>query len=267
MPRISKMENRQRIQNRNRNSRSRARQLRPGLRAIVPAEPDRPLANEVAHHDPVLVALAHRDLVDADHRRRRSSRLGQLGTHVLLVQLLHRMPVELQLLGDVIDRSAAASPADIEGKSLGVERIVRQKLETLALHLAAPAATHASHLELQEDAQAAGREIASAAKLAIIPPGMLLSAGPARRFFERRTSVTMRACGSPNTPRTSSTGRNPGNRYASSNRRRFVEVTRIRPPPSPSLARRNPFRFASNFRASAEPHKAAIHGHFPLVLG
>src|SRR6266568_83331 len=52
-------------------------------------------------------------------------------------------------------RSAATAPADVEGKSLGVERVVRQELETLALHLAAPAATHAPHLELQEDAQAA----------------------------------------------------------------------------------------------------------------
>jgi cytochrome P450 len=44
------------------------------------------------------------------------------------------------------------------------------------------------------------------------------SARPAGRFFERRTSVTMRACGSPNTPCTSSMGRTGvcGTRFARS---------------------------------------------------
>jgi len=37
----------------------------------------------------------------------------------------------------------------------------------------------------------------------------------------------MRACRSPNIPRTCSKGRKPTNRYASRNRRRFVEVARI----------------------------------------
>jgi hypothetical protein len=68
--------------------------------------------------------------------------------------------------------------------------------------------------------------------------------------------VTMRACGSPNTPCTSSLGRKPGNRYASSKRRRFVEVTRTRLPTPPALARRNHFRFASKFRAPVDVHKA-----------
>lgn len=136
-----------------------------------------------------------------------------------------------------------------------------------APRFAALAASDAPHLEFQEYAQAAGRKIASPAKLAIVPPGMSSSARPAGRFFERRTSVTMRACGSPNTPRTSSMGRKPGNRYASSKRRRFAEVTRTRLPTPPSIARRNLFRFASKFQAPADVHKAAIHGTFTLVLG
>ena len=47
-----------------------------GLGAIRAAEPDRPLANEVADHDAVAVALADRDLVDAD--RLRGGRAGTL---------------------------------------------------------------------------------------------------------------------------------------------------------------------------------------------
>jgi hypothetical protein len=37
-----------------------------GLRTIFAAEPDRPLANQVADRDAIVVALADRDLVDAD---------------------------------------------------------------------------------------------------------------------------------------------------------------------------------------------------------
>ena len=39
------------------------------LRAVLAAEPDRAPANQVAHHDAVGVALADRDLVDADRLR------------------------------------------------------------------------------------------------------------------------------------------------------------------------------------------------------
>src|SRR6266700_4125995 len=64
-------------------------------------------------------------------------------------------------------------PADIKRKALGVERIVRQEFQSLALHLAAMPAPDAPHLELQEYAQAAGRKIPNATKLAIVPSGML----------------------------------------------------------------------------------------------
>jgi hypothetical protein len=46
----------------------------------------------------------------------------------------------------------------------------------------------------------------------------------AERFFERRTSLTTRAFGSPKTPRTASCGRKPANRYASRRRLRSREV-------------------------------------------
>src|SRR5437879_1980382 len=47
-----------------------------GFRAIFAAKPDRALANEVADHDPILVTLADRDLVDADHHRPRAPALA-----------------------------------------------------------------------------------------------------------------------------------------------------------------------------------------------
>src|SRR5450759_253220 len=51
------------------------------LRAIFPAEPDRPPADQVAHHDTVAMALADRDLVDADRLGPRPARAGELGMY------------------------------------------------------------------------------------------------------------------------------------------------------------------------------------------
>ena len=41
---------------------------------------------------------------------------------------------------------------DVMGKALRIERVVRQEIEPLALHLAATAASHPPDLNLQEDA-------------------------------------------------------------------------------------------------------------------
>ena len=173
------------------------------------------------------MALADRHLVDADHRRPRRSCLGELGAHVLLVQLLDGVPVQPEFLCDIPDRGAPAAPANVEGKSLGIKRVVSQEFQALALHLAAAPAIDAPHLELKEDAQAPAGQIARAADLAVIPARPHLPTTAAGRFFDRRTSLMTRACRSPNIPRTCSKGRKPTNRYASRNRRRFVEVARI----------------------------------------
>ena len=210
------------------------------------------------------MALADRDLVDADHHPCRRSSLGQLSAHVLLVELLDRVPVQLQLFCNIADRRAAAAPADIKRKPLSVERIVRQEFQSLALHLAAMPAPDAPHLELQKYAQAAGRKIPNAPKLAIVPSGMLSPAYAATGFFERRTSVTIRACRSPNTPRTCSSGRKPANRYASRNRRRFAAVTKILPPTLPVPRLWNHLRFANEIRAPVKIQKAAIHRPFAV---
>src|SRR5580704_5715810 len=84
-----------------------------GFGAILAAEPDRPLANQVAHHDATAVALADRDLVDDDRAGTRRARTFELSPHVLLLQRLDRVPVELELLGDIADRRLPAAAADI----------------------------------------------------------------------------------------------------------------------------------------------------------
>ena len=164
----------------------------------------------VADHDPVGVTFADRDLVDADHLRPRRAGALELGLHVLLVQRLDRVPVQLQFRRHVLDRRRPAAPADIVGKALGVERIVRQKVEPLPLHLATTAALDPPHLQFQKYPRVAARQIAHAADLAVVPAHLDATATATSRFFERRLSVITRAFGSPKTPRTVGAGRKPG---------------------------------------------------------
>jgi hypothetical protein len=89
-----------------------------GLGAVGAAQPDRPAANQIAHHDPVDLALANRYFVEADDLGARLARAGQLRRHILLVQLFDSVPIEVELLGDVLDRRLPAAPADEVGKRL-----------------------------------------------------------------------------------------------------------------------------------------------------
>src|SRR6267154_5981000 len=196
------------------------------LRAVLTAEPDRPPANEVADHDAVGVTFANRNLVDADHPRCWGARARQLGLHVLHLQRLDRVPIERQFFRHVLDRCLAAAPADIKSKALGVERIVRQKIQLLSFHLAAIAALDPPHLQLQIYPRVSARQIAHPPDLAVVPAHLNTTAAAARRFFERRLSVITRAFGSPKIPRTVGSGRKPRNEYVSQSRRlRFLART------------------------------------------
>ena len=97
-------------------------------RSLPPNQIGRPRKRSL-HHDPISVALADRNLVNADHLRTRPARSRKLGLHVLLVEGLDRMPVQPQIRRHVLDRRSSAAPADVIGKALGVVRIVRQKVE------------------------------------------------------------------------------------------------------------------------------------------
>src|SRR5271170_8215029 len=69
------------------------------LGTVFAAEPDRPLAHQIADHDAIDVALANRDLVDADRPGSRRARPFDLRPHVLHLECLDCFPIELQLLG------------------------------------------------------------------------------------------------------------------------------------------------------------------------
>ena len=102
-----------------------------GLRAVLAAKPDGSATNEIADHDAVGVPLSDRDFINANHLRSWLARLGKLRSHVLLIELLDRVPVELELLGDVLDRGRATAPPYVIGKALGIKRVVGQKLQSL----------------------------------------------------------------------------------------------------------------------------------------
>src|SRR5271170_5909321 len=160
---------------------------------------DRPSpANQVTDHDAIVVALTDRNLIDADYPRSRRTGALDLGAHVLHLQNLDRVPIELQLLRDVPDRSLPTAAADIERKALSEARIVRQEIQPLALHGAARAARHAPHFEFQDNAEPGTRQVANPPHPPVVPARLHLTADVADGFFERRSSLTIRTSGSPN---------------------------------------------------------------------
>jgi hypothetical protein len=123
------------------------------------AKADRSPPLQVAHHDPVRVALLHRDLVDADDPGGGFSGFPDLLLHVPLVQLLDRVPIEHVVPGHVLYRLAPTLAADVVSEPLGAERAVEQPLETLALHPTALPAVNSPDLQPQVNAVAAARQI------------------------------------------------------------------------------------------------------------
>src|SRR5262249_38558746 len=110
-------------------------------------------------------------------------------------------------------------PPNKIAEALGVERIVRQKIEPLPFHLAAVAAINPPHLQLQQYPRVPAGQIAHPADLAVVPARLHAAATSARRFFEPRRSVITRAFGSPKIARTTGSARKPGNEYESQSRR------------------------------------------------
>ncbi|MEO6945075.1 MAG: hypothetical protein ABI150_00355, partial [Nitrobacter sp.] len=68
-------------------------------------------------------------------------------------------------------------------KALRIERVVRQEIEPLALHLAATTASHPPDLNLQKDTRVAARQIANLPYASVVPTRMNPSSAPANRFL------------------------------------------------------------------------------------
>src|SRR3972149_11777379 len=120
------------------------------------------------------MSLADRDLIDADRTGAGGTCFRQLRLHVLLLQRLDRVPVHVQLLGNVLDRALPATPSHIVGESLRIERIVRQPLQTLPLHSPTTPAIHPPDFHLQVDPLISAGQIPHPAS----PPGLPPPLGP-----------------------------------------------------------------------------------------
>ena len=182
------------------------------FRAVHTPEPDGALADQVGHNDPVGVPLADRHLVDPDDLRPRGAGTTELLPHVLLLQLLDRVPVQAQFLGDVLDARCTASPADVVGEPLRVEGVVGEKVERFPFHRAADPTKDPPDRDLKVHPRVAAGEIPNEAKLVVVEGSVNRPAGTAKSFFPLRSRRRIRALGSPKIPRTIETGRKPGNR-------------------------------------------------------
>lgn len=75
------------------------------------------------------MALADRDFVDADRPGAGPAGTFELLGHILLVQRLDGLPVELEFLGDIADRRPSAALSHVSGKPFRVERVARQPVD------------------------------------------------------------------------------------------------------------------------------------------
>jgi hypothetical protein len=78
-------------------------------------------------------------------------RAGGLRAPVLLLRRRDRIPAEVEFPGNILDGGLATAPSQVAGKALGIEGVVRQEVEPLALHMAATLGQHATHLGRQKD--------------------------------------------------------------------------------------------------------------------
>jgi hypothetical protein len=112
-------------------------------------------------------------------------------------------------------------------------------------------AREAPHFQFQDNPESSARQIPDLPHTTVVPARLNLPAASADRFFERRSRLTIRAPGSPNTPRTASFARKPPNEYPSDRRRRRFALSAI-----PHLA---------EFANRSNHPKANIHRHFPAM--
>src|SRR5271157_5749303 len=190
-------------------------QVQTRLRAVRAPEPDGSAAQQIADDDAVAMPFANGDLVDAnDGRRGRASQPELLG-HVLLVQFLDGLPIEVQLLRDGLDCAIPATLADIEGEPLRIERVVGQPVETFGLHAATASTIDPAYREGQVDAPIATGQVAHVAGPVVIPMKVRLPTHAADRFFWRRRSVRRTPCASRAKTWRPAKGTKPGKRYRS----------------------------------------------------
>jgi hypothetical protein len=117
---------------------------------------------------------------------------GNLLLHVDPVEVLDRAVVEALRLGHRRVGHLAAERAHMHREALSEAWVRRQPVEALYEHATAPRAVDPKPLELDVDAEPAGREIAGTAGAFIVAPAAPVATLRAdRRFFRRRNTRTL----------------------------------------------------------------------------
>src|SRR5262249_8625839 len=111
--------------------------------------------------------------------------------------------------------TVAAAPADVEGKALGVERVVGQPVEAFGFHAATPPTGDTTDREGQVDAFIATGAVTDPTWPLIVAARETMATDAARRFFRRRRRVSRTAWGSRSRPWMRAAGTKPGKRYRS----------------------------------------------------
>jgi len=229
--------------------------IQVGLGSALAPDPDRASPLQVAHHDAIGVTLFDRQLIHADHLRRRLGCLGQPGPHVLYVQVLDRMLVQVQQLGHGLVRHVPAQGADLVGEPLRIAGILGQPVQPLPPHPLTARARHAPLLKRHVGAPARGIRIPHPA-CGVVVEGAVPhpTAGAPGRFF-RRTKVTSRAWGSPKIPCSRLRARNPG----TENKAESVWICCIGPPSHmpPGVCHRSRARFEGR---TIKPNRRLVAG-------
>jgi len=92
----------------------------------------------------------------------------ELFAHVLFVEILDGLPVEVEVFGDILDGGEATVTSDADGEAPRVSRVVGEPIESFAFHDAAYPTEDASAGELQVNATPATIEIADLTRVLIV---------------------------------------------------------------------------------------------------
>src|SRR5262249_34169261 len=199
--------------------RPRREQVQALFRAILAAEPERPPAPQVAHHDTLGVSFADRNFVDPQHLGCWRPPPTQLFPPVLLVQPLDGLPIQGQFPSGILHRRRATPPPHEQGNPGGINRRSAPPGPLLLFH-PPPAAAHSPpQFGLQIDAGIPTRQASESPYLVVVAGSGHRCADATRSFFPRRRRRITRALGSPQIPWTVADGRKPGKRYRSASRR------------------------------------------------
>ena len=147
-------------------------------------EPDRPSLIQIRHHQPIPVAFADRELVDADGPKMLGRRMTlQQAAHVVHLHAPDLVPAQVMEFGHPRHRHLAAQLPDAVLEPLRKAGRSGQPSQGLSFHGVAARAIETSILELEVDAQIAGIQIAHGVTAAVPKPRCRRVADRADRFF------------------------------------------------------------------------------------